>query len=174
MKPRAAPPHVVVVGVFLVLLALAAPPAAPAAGVEERGVTLESFLRLSEGQEEDGSASEDGAAGNQPADAALPPCPILSAPNVSDLIPSYPRRGRIDYGSAVVMVRFVVDEAGETVDEEVTVVEGRSSAEQPSHFDRFAQAAIKQVQGWAVEFPNRDEQSCSMAQSASITVRFDN
>ncbi len=181
MKPHAASSRIGVGFVLLALLPLAVR-AAEAEGEPERGggaVTLEFFIRAAEGQEERGSASADEvavgaaaqAAGNQP---ALPPCPILSAPNVNDLIPGYPRRGRIDYGSAVVMVRFVVDEAGETVDEEVTVVQGRSSAEQPSHFDRFAQAAIKQVQGWTVELPNRDEQSCSMAQSVSITVRFDN
>lgn len=132
------------------------------------GVTLEVFVRIVESQE-----ALDGVAASQPAEPGLSPCPILSAPNVSDVIPSYPRRGRIDYGSAVITVRFVVDDAGDTVNEEVAVVPEQSSADQPSHFDRFAQAAIKQVQGWSVELPNRDEQSCSMAQAATITVRFD-
>ncbi len=109
----------------------------------------------------------------QPAVAALAPCPILSAANASDLIPGYPRRGRIDYGSAVITVSFAVDAAGETVDEEVALVPERSRADQPAHLERFAQAAVKQVQEWSVEFPNRDELSCDMAQRASITVRFD-
>lgn len=129
-------------------------------------------------QEAGGAAEEEDAvapetAAGQPEEPALAPCPILSAPNASDLIPGYPRRGRIDYGSAVITVRFAVNEAGDTVDEEVVVVPGRSSADQPAHFDRFAQAAIRRVRGWSVEFPNRDELSCRMAQRASITVRFD-
>ncbi len=123
--------------------------------------------------DEDGVAAAAEAAVGQPTEPALAPCPVLSAPNASDLIPSYPRRGRIDYGSAVITVRFAVDEAGETVDEEVAVVPERSRADQPSHLERFAQAAIRQVQRWSVEFPNREEMSCRMAQRASITVRFD-
>ena len=122
-------------------------------------------------EDEDAATAE--VAADQATEPALPPCPILSAPNASDLIPSYPRRGRIDYGSAVITVRFAVDEAGDTVDEEVAVVAERSRADQPGHFDRFAQAAINQVREWTVEFPNREELSCRMAQRASITVRFD-
>ena len=124
-------------------------------------------------EDEDADAADAGRETGEPDEPAVAPCPILSAPNASDLIPGYPRRGRIDYGSAVITVRFTVDEAGDTVDEEVAVVPERSSADQPNHFDRFAEAAIKQVQEWSVELPNRDELSCRMAQRASITVRFD-
>ncbi len=102
----------------------------------------------------------------------LPPCPILSASNASDLHPRYPRGGRYNYGNAVITVAFAVDEAGETVDEEVTVVPERSSADRPRHFDRFARAAVSRVQRWSAKFPDRDEMSCRMAQETTVTVRF--
>ena len=109
----------------------------------------------------------------QSTEPEMSPCHILSAPNAGALIPGYPRRGRIDYGNAVVTVRFAVDEAGDTVDEEVVVIREQSRADQPRHFDRFAQAVIEQVQRWSVEFPDGEELSCSMVQQASITVRFE-
>ena len=125
-------------------------------------------------QDGDSDTAEAPAAAAAQAQApTLSPCPVLSAPNANDLIPGYPRRGRIDYGNAVITVSFTVDDAGETVDEEVAVVPERSRADQSAHFDRFAQAAVRQVQEWSVELPDRDELSCSMAQKVSITVRFD-
>lgn len=180
-------------GVLCGLMLLVGPPPAFAAAAEdqerdglraEQPLPSEAQTRQEAGpapEDEDASPVADGdqtletfVAAAAKAAADLPePCLILSAPNAGALIPSYPRRGRIDYGSAVITVRFAVDEAGNTVDEEVAVLPERSKADQPRHFDRFAQAVIKQVQSWSVQFPNREELSCSMAQQASITVRFD-
>lgn len=118
---------------------------------------------------------EDATAGRETAtetEPVLSPCPILSASNASDLSPRYPRGGRINYGNAVITVAFAVDEAGETVDEEVAVVPEESSADRPIHFDRFARAAVRRVQAWSAEFPDLDQMSCRMAQKTTVTVRF--
>ena len=106
------------------------------------------------------------------AEPALPPCPLLSASNAGDLSPRYPTGGRINYGNAVITVAFAVDEAGETIDEEVVVVPERSSADRPVHFDRFAKAAVRRVQRWSATFPDPDAMSCRMAQKTTVTVRF--
>ena len=121
---------------------------------------------------EDSTSEGEASANATEAEPVLPPCPILSASNASDLSPRYPMGGRINYGSAVITVAFRVDEAGETIDEEVEVVPERSSADRPAHFDRFARAAVRRVQRWSAEFPDLDEMSCRMAQKTTVTVRF--
>ena len=117
---------------------------------------------------EDGVGSSEG----DPEQTDLPPCRLLIAENLNELIPGYPGRGRKDYGDAVVRVRFTVDESGETIDDEVSVDLENSSAERERSFDRFAEIALNAVRVWRLEFADPNDTTCRKSQTRSIAIRF--
>ncbi len=117
-------------------------------------------------------AEEPPAAGNvgDLATAEPPPCEV-ELTSGSTATTAYPRRGEFDFGNAVVLVRFTVDEEGATPDDEVLVdVEG-SDASRSRNFGRFAEAAVQTVRGWEFEFDESDE-NCVRRQQRSITFEF--
>ena len=120
------------------------------------------------------AAEEPLAAGNggvgDLATAEPPPCEV-ELTSGSTATTAYPRRGEFDFGNAVVLVRFTVDEQGGTPDEEVFVdVEGSDSS-RSRNFGRFAEAAVQTVRGWEFEFDESDE-NCVRRQQRSITFEF--
>ena len=104
--------------------------------------------------------------------ADLPPCALRFAANEGTLSPDYPRRGRINFGDAEITVRYLVDESGETVDEEVSVVPERSSADQTRYFNLFARAALGKVRTWKFSFADPNEQSCRKRQTRTTSFAF--
>ena len=143
----------------------------------ERQRELEEQRRAEEEQEEAEPAGGDLASESLPeagsTEAALPPCDLLIAENARSLYPDYPGRGRRDYGDAVIAIRFMVDESGETIDEEVVVVREESTVERESRFDRFADTAISKVRSWSLDFADPDDQTCSKRHTRTVRFRFD-
>ena len=108
----------------------------------------------------------------QSAEVTAPPCPLIISSNVEELRPAYPNRGGGNYGDAVITVRYVVDEAGETVDEEVAVVAEQSSADRIRFFNRFARAAVEKVRSWTFSFAEPNDQSCTKRRTSVTSFKF--
>ena len=126
-----------------------------------------------------GEPDASGLEAPQPAEPGQPllpsPTVALPVPELCDLahgagnaMPDYPSRRYI--GNATVVVEFMVDETGATLDDSITVVRARSSAERPHRFERFRDAAIDVVRGW--EFTSATETACQMAQTVVAPIAF--
>ena len=108
----------------------------------------------------------------QTAAAELPPCSLRVSADAGAFAPDYPRRGRMDFGNAKIAVRYLVGESGETVDEQVTVVPERSSADQVRYFNLFARAALEKVRSWVFSFSEPDDQACRKRQTRTTSFEF--
>ena len=106
-----------------------------------------------------------------PDEPSLPACAVRLAPGVNEEAP-YPSGGQFDFGSAVIVVRYVVDEAGTTPDDLVEVVQERSQLDRQSMFPRFARSARQTVQGWRFTFDDPDDTSCTREQTRLIGFQF--
>lgn len=100
------------------------------------------------------------------------PCRLERPPGFDRWQPEYPLQGRTDFGDAVITVRYAVDEAGETIDEETAVVRDRSNAAVTRHFNRFARVALDSVRGWKFSIAQQDSQPCARDVSYVTTIRF--
>ena len=83
----------------------------------------------------------------------------------------YPPNMRWAYASATIALRFVVDEAGETVDDAVTVMEAESTAEPPAYLGRFGDHARRLVNTWQYDFEDTDE-PCTRRQEVTTQIEF--
>ena len=111
----------------------------------------------------DGSATTD-----------MPPCvanllPKFLAEAATDI---YPGRRRMNYGSATIAVRYTLDEQGSTVDDDIAVIHGESSAERPRSFDLFARTATQVIRNWVFEFDTGNEGACRKRQERSTLFQF--
>ena len=106
-----------------------------------------------------------------PDEPSLPACAVRLAPGVDEEAP-YPSDGLFDLGSALIVVRYVVDEAGTTPDDLVEVVRERSQLDRQSMFPRFARSARETVQGWRFTFDDPDDTSCTREQTRLIGFQF--
>lgn len=100
------------------------------------------------------------------------PCRLYRHAGLDRWQPEYPLQGRRDFGDAIITVRYAVDEAGETIDEEIAVVRDRSSADRTRFFNRFAQEALDSVRNWKFSVAEQDSRSCAMDVSYVTTIRF--
>ena len=122
----------------------------------------------------------DESPGGEPSTAEEPPvedtvpsfCPFTLASTGDDASPVYPRGGRMDYGDAEITVEYVIDENGETVDDEVVVDMDRSRADHRRYFRLFAKESRDTVVGWTFVFPDSDGGSCLRRQSNETTFKF--
>ena len=105
--------------------------------------------------------------------AELPLCALLISGDMESLRPDYPRRSRMNLGDAQITVRYVIDESGATINEQVTVVPERSSAERERYFELFAGAALDKVRTWTFSFIDPDDTSCRRRQTRSTLIAFD-
>ena len=78
-----------------------------------------------------------------------------------------------NYGGATIVVRFAVDDRGETVDGEVAVVAEDSEVERPEHFDALTEDALGLVRDWSflVEAP-RQGGECGGLQDRIATFTY--
>ena len=106
-----------------------------------------------------------------PDEPSLPACAVRLAPGVDEEAP-YPFDGLFDFGNALIVVRYVVDEAGATPDDLVEVVRERSRLDRQSIFSRFARTARQTVQGWRFTFDDPDDTSCTREQTRLIGFQF--
>lgn len=96
---------------------------------------------------------------------------VLLAAN-EELSPLYPRGGRMNFGEAVVAVRYVVDDSGETVDQEIEVVSELSQVDRERYFELFAESAVETVRRWRFAFADAGAQSCTRRQSRTTSFHF--
>ena len=104
----------------------------------------------------------------------LPPCnasllPKFLAGAATDI---YPGRHRLNYGSATIAVRYVLDDEGATINDQVAVVREESRAERPRSFDLFAQTAVRVVRNWEFEFDGEPPGACSKRQERITKFQF--
>ena len=100
-------------------------------------------------------------------------CNLVMSPSVVDRSPAYPRGGRMNFGKAVIVVDYQVDEAGETVDDAIEVVRSRSQADRDRYFDLFAAEAVATVGAWSFDFAESPESNCVRRQSRMASFEFD-
>ena len=110
---------------------------------------------------------------NDPGDVDLPPCEIHLRRRYRELLPTYPSI-RAQYSTARIFVRYVVDEMGRTVDDEVTMLAEESTASQPQFLDEFGKSAVDLVRLWRYDFPagETDPPSCTRRQERTTQIDF--
>ena len=113
------------------------------------------------------------APGQTPA-TTLPPCSVSLLPRfrAADATDIYPGRRRMNYGSATIAVRYMLDEEGATIDHEIAVIPEESRAERPRSYDLFAQTAVRVVRDWQFEFAGEQQDSCSKRQERITRFQF--
>ena len=84
---------------------------------------------------------------------------------------AYPRGRRVNFGSATMVLEFVLNEQGHTEDGTVRVVAESSSAARPQYFDMFATEAKVLANRWQFEF-DAGETNCSRRQTKRAKVEF--
>ncbi len=100
------------------------------------------------------------------------PCALTFASGAGEESVAYPRGGRMNYGNAVVTVRYEVDERGATVDGEVAIVRERSRVDRERYLDLFAELAIETVRAWTFVPADPEDRSCVMEQVRTTSFRF--
>ena len=104
-------------------------------------------------------------------DADAPPCTV-------QLRPRYRNEGLIypfitnQYASASITVRYVVDDRGETVDDDIVMVTEQSTATPPRFIDKFGQAAVDTVKRWKFDFQDTDSEACVKRQRLTARLEF--
>ena len=109
---------------------------------------------------------------SQTAQLDAPLCPLVLSSSVEEMRPVYPNRNGADYGDAVITVRYVIDEHGETEDDNTTVVEEQSNADRSRYFNTFARAALRHVRNWKFSFDEANDQSCTKRRTTETAFRF--
>ena len=82
----------------------------------------------------------------------------------------YPDGRRADYGTAEVVVAYTIGEDGRTVDDEVSTLLAKSSADRPRYLDLFTATAEDTVRGWVFDFEDGDD--CGRYQQRMTRFRF--
>lgn len=105
---------------------------------------------------------------------SLPPCSASLLPKflAADATDIYPGRRRMNYGSATIAVRYVLDEEGATINDEIAIIAEESKADRPRSYDLFAQTAMRVVRNWQFEFDGEEQDSCSKRQERITRFQF--
>ena len=103
-----------------------------------------------------------------------PPCVARLRPEFvgGDLYPRmrYSQR-RANYGSAEILVAYMIDDDGETVDDEVLFRPEQSRADVASHMSLFAESAVNAVRTWQFDF-EVEQDGCEKSQRRATRFRF--
>ena len=122
-----------------------------------------------EAEDADAQAQAEALAADLSVDSvALEPCAAHLKPRFHDQIAAYP--GRIDYGSATVVIQFTLNDRGETVPGSVEMLSERSVAEQPAYLSLFSQQALNLVRSWEFDFADAETGEC--ARSQQLVTQF--
>ena len=81
----------------------------------------------------------------------------------------YPEGRRVNYGSAAIVVRFTVDENGETVN--VAVSDDGSYADRPNNLGVFTETALNAVRNWQYDFTQSS--GCQRRHDRAVRLQFD-
>ena len=123
--------------------------------------------------EEPSLQSPPAVAAEPPAVAASPPCALhLKSPflNAGDI---YPGGHRVDYGAATIVASYVVNERGETEDDQILIDAERSAVERARHFELFADEVRSLIGRWEFDFTQpEDGSACTRGQALSSQFQF--
>ena len=107
-----------------------------------------------------------------PEPAGPEPCALTLATGAEGLSPAYPRGGRMNFGPAVITVRYEVDEQGATVDSRVSMVPERSRADRERYLDLFAEVAVETVRAWTFVPADPADSTCERRQERTTSFQF--
>ena len=99
------------------------------------------------------------------------PCSIQLQPRYRDMTPTYPP-GRARYATANIVVRYVVDDQGDTVDSDVAVVTEQSTATPSRYLGLFGESATDLVKLWQYDFQGTEEVGCTKRQQLTTRLEF--
>ena len=99
-------------------------------------------------------------------------CALTLAAGAEGSSPAYPRGGRMNFGPAVITVRYEVDEQGATVDDQVTMVPEQSRADRERYLDLFAEVAVETVRAWTFTPADPADRSCVRRQVRTTSFQF--
>ena len=108
----------------------------------------------------------------EPEPAGPEPCALTLAAGAEALSPAYPRGGRMNFGHAMITVRYEVDEQGATVDHQVTMVPEQSRADRERYLDLFAEVAVETVRAWRFMPVDLADRSCVRRQMRTTSFQF--
>lgn len=82
----------------------------------------------------------------------------------------YPGGRRVNYGGAVITVRYALNAEGETLDDETAVIDDSSNATRPRFLDALARDTVELVRGWEFAFTGGD--ACVKPQEQTAVIRY--
>ena len=106
----------------------------------------------------------------KPQEGTLAECPLDLKPQFRGTV-EFPPSVRWIYASATIAVRLIVDESGGTVDETITILKERSTADPPSYLNRFSDHVQTVVRAWEFEFEDPGE-PCARRQELTTAIDF--
>ena len=107
--------------------------------------------------------------GDQP-QIGTAPCAAQLKPEFATGGDFYPGGERVNYGGAVIAVRYTLNEQGDTVDDETAVVGDSSNATRPRFLDALARDTVELVRGW--EFAFTQGAACTRPQVQTAIFRY--
>ncbi len=110
------------------------------------------------------------AAATQPQEGGTPTCSLQLKPQYRGSA-EYPPNVRWVYASATIAVRYVVDERGATIDDEVIALPDISTANPAEYLDRFAEHARSIVAAWEFNFEDGGG-DCQRRQERTSAIEF--
>lgn len=152
--------------------------ALPQESIDESGQSAPALTRpprllLTQAPEPAGEAIRESSAPERPADqsrTAIVPCVAQLKPEFDAGSDFYPGGRRVNYGSAVITVRYALDAQGETVDDETAVVGDSSNATRPRFLDALASDTVELVKNWQFAFTQGD--ACTRPQEQTAVFRY--
>ena len=98
------------------------------------------------------------------------PCPAQLKTDFTAGGDFYPGGRRVNYGGAVITVRYALNAEGETMDDETILVEDSSNAARPRFLDALARDTVELVRGWEFAFTGGD--GCIRPQVQTAVFRY--
>ena len=98
------------------------------------------------------------------------PCRAQLKPRFAAGVDFYPGGRRVNYGGAVIAVRYALNAEGETVDDETAVVDDSSNATRPRYLEALARDTVELVRGW--EFAFTGEDGCVQPKVQTAVFRY--
>ena len=79
----------------------------------------------------------------------------------------------MDYGAATIIASYVVNERGETEDDQILIDAERSAVERARHFELFADEVRSLIGRWEFDFTQpEDGSACTRGQALSSQFQF--
>lgn len=104
--------------------------------------------------------------------AETPPCPMEVEGGVENLSGLNRVNSLVNLGDATMVVSYRVNESGDTLDDEVRVIDEESEATNPREYRYIASQVLRAVRRMRVYFNDPGDGSCVRSQSARMTLRF--